>query len=161
MSSPTSGTGGLSLGIIIAIAVAGAVLLLIFVVIGKFYHSSLWSSNVSTVIILVKSYQRKGDARYTPLLESQNRVNAYEPSSSTSSYQPAPGVSSPPVVAGERRFRLIADIRDTGEGVLTGEKMGTMGIVTEEELEGGQDWVWVSVEGGKRGWCPRNHMTLL
>lgn len=55
-----------------------------------------------------------------------------------------------------KRFKLIADIRDVGEGVLTGAKAGTLYTVLEKDLTG-QDWIWGTLDDGRSGWLPANH----
>jgi hypothetical protein len=69
------------------------------------------------------------------------------------------GAGAPP--PGERvmRFRLIADVRDAGEGVLTGARLGEFAEVLEKDYTD-SDWVWATI-GGRSGWCPRNHLGKL
>lgn len=62
-----------------------------------------------------------------------------------------PDKSAPELKGGKaKQFRLLADIRDAGEGVLTGEKAGTLGSVDVSDLTGA-DWIWASING-RTGW---------
>jgi hypothetical protein len=79
------------------------------------------------------------------------------------------------------RARLIADVRDVGEGVLTGARVGEVKIlfvvifvfekkkkkkkkkknqfaeILQSDWDKKGDWVWGTV-GTRAGWLPRNHL---
>lgn len=57
-----------------------------------------------------------------------------------------------------KQFRLIADIHDVGDAVLTGCKGGSVGYVDASDLVGG-DWIWATIDN-RSGWVPRNHMAF-
>ena len=63
------------------------------------------------------------------------------------------------------QFKLVAEIKDEGEGVLTGKKRGETGFITRKEYENGELWVWVSIgdetSSSEAGWAPRSHIALL
>lgn len=71
---------------------------------------------------------------------------------------PSPNSAArPSVVPGVKHFKLIADIRDVGQGVLTGAKLGSLVEVQDRDYTE-TDWIWGTI-GGKSGWVPRNHLS--
>ncbi len=100
----------------------------------------------------------KGESQVLSRLVSLNEAKAKR---DTDVLVPDLSSSGAPIVSsagGVRHFRLLADIRDVGEAVLTGMRMGTQGTVEPADLTT-SDWIWATLEG-RSGWVPRNHMQL-
>lgn len=169
----TSSGSPVPLGLIIGAAVAGTLLIAGIVVL---------------IVVLVKRHQRENDSKYTPLLDmnrqdhQQNheigapygmehkagegnvklvgRDTFQRKQASQVSVAVGAGAGTPTATSGARRFRLIAEVRDKGEGVLTGAPMGADGVVEEKDFQPGVDWLWATVLG-RSGWIPANHLQWL
>ncbi len=55
------------------------------------------------------------------------------------------------------RFKLISDVRDQGEAVLTGARMGEAVEIASADWAKRGDWCWATV-GTRHGWVPCNHL---
>ena len=130
----TVGDTGLSLGVIIGIAVGSVLLLLVLVVV---------------VIILVKrrGKARASDANYQPLKKFQY-------------LEPVPLAKAPsPVAAAESgqtsHVTLVVqyDVLDKGENVLEAKK-GDIAFATQDDWSKDENWLWVRI-GTQEGYVPR------
>ena len=72
----------------------------------------------------------------------------------------APAVPAVPAGGGRLRFKLIADIRDVGEGVLTGARLGEGVEIVPADWSKKGDWCWATI-GSRQGWVPVNHLQSL
>lgn len=159
------GGGGPSIGLIIGIVIGALVLAAIIVIVA---------------VILVKR-KRESDSKYTPLLDvkrggvdntaTEHSIGApfdfkHEHGESKMSLVSREDAAKNPATYSvgtigkkgkTQRFRLIAEIRDVGEGVLTGYKAGTLGTIEASDLSSATDWVWATMQDGRSGWTPLNH----
>jgi hypothetical protein len=72
----------------------------------------------------------------------------------------APAAPAVPAAPGRLRFKLIADVRDTGEGVLTGARLGEGVEILQSDWAKKGDWCWASI-GARQGWVPVNHLQAI
>ncbi len=83
-----------------------------------------------------------------------SRAVAAAPAASTPAARVAPPV---PAAPGRMRFKLIADVRDIGEGVLTGARLGEQVEILQVDWAKKGDWCWATI-GSRQGWVPVNHL---
>ena len=171
--NPGDYSSGPALGLIIAAAVGGVILLILIVVIA---------------VVCIRKHKSGSRERYTPLMTMNSSVNGNSSNENHEIGTPyafthAGGDSKAPsnLVSREsfarrqnssaqesvskgsgnvKHMKLIADIRDVGQGVLTGCKAGALVDIQEKDWNEGGDWLWVTINGNS-GWAPKNHCGAL
>jgi len=175
--APGSSGGGVPIGLIVAAAIGGIIVIIVAIIVIVFccrrYQNK--SNDRYTPLMTMNSSSSSSSSSGGSLSASQHEIgtpygfahgsgdskaasNLVSRESFARRQNPAAQVDTAPRGGGHRKAKLIADIRDVGQGVLTGAKMGSLVRIEEKDWTDG-DWVWATIDG-RQGWCPKNHLQL-